>query len=55
MNLEDYIGTLNDHQSYLKLLKRIELDCVYIEIVLIKKILRVLKKQQNSFLKAIFF
>lgn len=35
MNLKDYTGKLNEHESYLKMLDKIEKQCKYIEIVII--------------------
>ena len=35
MNIIDYTGKLNNHEEYLKILKKIETKCKYIEIVII--------------------
>ena len=37
MNLKDYTSKLNEHESYLKMLDKIEKQCKYIEIVIISE------------------
>lgn len=39
MDLIDYTGKLKNHEDYLKMLKKLEKECAYIEMVIINEVL----------------